>query len=142
MTTELASEPTQLEQKLSAPLAKVVWIIDDNEVDVFTIGKMFEHFLPTCNLQYFYSAQRAITHLALEPSVAVILLDIDMPVFNGWDFLDSIRLLDVACPIYILTSSSDERDRIKASGFQVKGFFSKPLTRENILTVAEECGLI
>jgi CheY-like chemotaxis protein len=66
----------------------------------------------------------------------VILLDINMPVMDGFDFLEeyirSHKCQDKTI-IYMLTSSSQEVDKVKVKSFNiVKDYFEKPLTKENL----------
>ena len=71
----------------------------------------------------------------------VLFLDIDMPKISGWDFLamyeeftDEVKM---QVSIYVLSISLDHRDSNKAGGNKnVKGFISKPLTTEMILSIA------
>lgn len=70
----------------------------------------------------------------------LILLDINVPVLNGWEFLDEfIELLPqipTTIPVYMLSSTIDQADFDKAETYSVvKGFYSKPLTRENLAEI-------
>jgi CheY-like chemotaxis protein len=70
----------------------------------------------------------------------IVLLDINMPVIDGWSFLEQIEKNDFYnihhLFIYIVSSSTDESDILKAQqyGF-VKGFLHKPITSEDINTI-------
>jgi len=71
----------------------------------------------------------------------VLFLDINMPRIDGWEFLEAFESFDdkvkAQISIYILSSSLDSRDSNKAAeNKNVKGFFSKPLTNELILSIA------
>jgi CheY-like chemotaxis protein len=85
--------------------------------------------------------------LAAEEQVKpqLILLDINMPVLNGWDFLkEYVVLMDqlrMEIPVFMLSSTIDQADFDKAKTYDiVKGFFSKPLTRENLNEIKETLG--
>lgn len=61
----------------------------------------------------------------------VIFLDLNMPVLDGWEFLDSFNSFfkDLETKIYILSSSIDSRDIKRSKEYTlVKGFIPKPLT--------------
>ena len=65
----------------------------------------------------------------------VLLLDINMPAMDGWEFLTEFRKLPaefiVLPKIYLLTSSDYPGDLEKAKSFpEVVGFLSKPITEE------------
>jgi CheY-like chemotaxis protein len=72
----------------------------------------------------------------------VILLDINMPVMDGFDFLEEYRhthkCLDKTL-IYMLTSSVHEQDKVQAHSFGiVKDFFEKPITEENVARIMRD----
>ncbi|MFN3528819.1 MAG: two-component system response regulator [Bacteroidia bacterium] len=72
----------------------------------------------------------------------IILLDINMPVMNGWEFLDEFvtMLADFPryIPVFMLSSTIDQADFDKAKTYEVvKGFYSKPLTKENLSEIED-----
>jgi len=93
-----------------------------------------------CDIVEMSNGQRALTYLAeTEQCPDIILLDINMPVMDGFDFLEEYMLshkcLDKTT-IYMLTSSSQDVDKIKVRSFGiVKNYFEKPLSRENLDTI-------
>ena len=65
----------------------------------------------------------------------IIFLDINMPVMNGWDFLDELDKVKSDFKelprIYLLSSTVDPEDYTKAKRYSlVKDFISKPLSKE------------
>jgi CheY-like chemotaxis protein len=67
----------------------------------------------------------------------VILLDLNMPVVDGWDFLEKFDAIKPSLVkeirIFIVSSSVDEKDISRSQSYvSVKGFISKPLTPEII----------
>lgn len=70
----------------------------------------------------------------------IIFLDINMPVMNGWDFLEAFEKIKhqlVKMPrVFILSSTVDPEDYKKAEQFSaVEGFISKPLTQEHLQNI-------
>ncbi len=60
----------------------------------------------------------------------VVLLDINMPIMNGWEFLDAVNQNLLGCPIFvaIVSSSVDLDDLEKAKKYpQVIAYIDKPL---------------
>ena len=66
----------------------------------------------------------------------VILLDINMPVMDGFEFLEEFEK-NTDCnkhtKVFMLTSSTQDEDRINSLKYScVNGYFDKPLTIEHI----------
>ncbi|MEO1254002.1 MAG: response regulator, partial [Bacteroidota bacterium] len=75
-----------------------------------------------------------------EPQPGIILLDLNMPGMNGWEFLDHYEKIPLEkrlnTVLAILTTSVNPDDKIKAQKRPtVKEFFSKPLKKEHIETL-------
>lgn len=70
----------------------------------------------------------------------LIFLDINMPVMNGWEFLDAYEELsdDLKAEVVVmmLTTSSNPDDASKAKEYEVlQDFMTKPLSPEVLLKV-------
>jgi CheY-like chemotaxis protein len=70
----------------------------------------------------------------------IIFLDIEMPVMNGWEFMDEYCKIEntllTGIEIYIVSSSISKVDKDKAKSYsEIKDFISKPLTIENLKTI-------
>lgn len=62
----------------------------------------------------------------------VVLMDIDMPVMNGWDATIEIRKNDPKIPIIALTAYSEESFKKKSFECGMNLFLSKPYNKEEI----------
>lgn len=113
-----------------------VYIIEDDAISSFIIKRIVDERLNGKESIVFENGQTAIQSLkhTFENGEAVpdlIFLDINMPVMDGWEFLEALALLEPKSPIpvFILTSSINPADMEKARSYQtVKGFLSKPFT--------------
>ena len=72
----------------------------------------------------------------------VIFLDLNMPVMDGFEFLERFEKIQQKAkqriPIYILTSSNYFKDFERAKDFSVTGYIIKPLTEKKIMGALEE----
>ena len=115
-----------------------VWLIDDDNVTNMLNRFFLEEHFTQLNITAFVYAQDALNTLIQSVQKPdVIFLDINMPVMNGWEFLEalgkSIAANDSMPQIYLLSSSLDPSDKHKASQIKlVNGFISKPLEIEKL----------
>lgn len=130
----------------STPRYSAVMLIDDNEIDNLINHKMIEASNITNKIFTHTGAKSAIEFLKniekLESAGAQILpdlifLDIDMPLMDGFQFLDEFdKLSDVTkgkCKIIMLTSSINPQDVNRSKKYDyVKKYINKPLTQENL----------
>lgn len=122
-----------------------VFIVDDEQVSLFITNRMLilEGGLEDKNIHAFLSAKEALLSLSQgneEHLPDIILLDINMPEMDGWQFLEALQphwmRLKGRCRICILTSSLDLSDAEKAKeNPMVFGFMQKPIGTENIRTL-------
>ncbi|TCM58178.1 response regulator receiver domain-containing protein [Rhizobium sp. PP-F2F-G48] len=118
-------------------------IIDDDETDLFICGYTIQRFDPTIKVVQALNGREGLEMLRREQPDAII-LDINMPVMNGFEFLetyarDFARGLDGPAPLVVmLTSSHLGTDRNKALQYDfVKRYFEKPLTSDNLKALAD-----
>ncbi|WP_256003799.1 MULTISPECIES: response regulator [Pedobacter] len=114
--------------------------IDDDDINIFIIKKILEKTGFEVSFSSSSNGQEAFDYLSGLISSGstfpqLILVDINMPVLNGWDFLSAYEKLDAPknVHIYMLSSSVYENDIEKAKSFRtVKGFISKPLSIDRL----------
>ncbi len=112
----------------------VVMIIDDSEADLLFTQIVLERSGRPWRVLPFESARDALGFLTsqAETAVELILLDINMPAMNGFEFLDAYEQLrsghQARAVVVMLTSSPDPGDRARAMSFaSVRGYVQKPI---------------
>ncbi|WP_170982850.1 response regulator [Dyadobacter frigoris] len=114
-----------------------ICIIDDERICSFLAQKLIKKLVPDSQISHFSNGQEAIDFIAQHRSIVwslpeLIFLDINMPITNGWDFLDILQELKISNYhplIYISSSSQDVNDIEKAKTYSsVRGYLCKPLT--------------
>ncbi len=121
-------------------------VIDDDDINIFIIKKIVEKTGFAVNMVAKTNGQLAIEYLqeiAQNPEILphLILVDINMPVLNGWEFIETYEKLHInrAIDMYMLSSSVYENDIEKAKTYQaVKGFISKPLSIDRLVELFKE----
>ena len=113
-----------------------VFIIDDDVIFVFVLKKMFSKIgcdFPINNVKNGYEGLEYLKNL-YENNLAfpkIIFLDINMPMLDGWQFLDEVEntIYKTQLSIYLVSSTIDSREIEKANSYKtVKKFISKPIS--------------
>lgn len=115
-------------------------VIDDDDINIFIIRKIVEKTGYCVNMISKGNGQLAIDYLTQvslqgDDFPHLMLIDINMPVLNGWEFLETYENLNFSqkADMYMLSSSVYENDIERARTFKtIKGFISKPLTIERL----------
>lgn len=123
-----------------------IFIVDDDPITVFGIKKMLQSLYPQRPIHTFPNGKQALD--AVKAAMVsgrlpeVIFLDINMPIMDGWQFLEAFIRLPVDLPIRvnIVTSSIDPFDynqwqHFKSRSRHIIDFRNKPLRREELAAI-------
>ena len=115
-----------------------ICIIDDDPIFI-KLTKLFLQKEKICeNFLIFNNGQEAILGLTENEIPKLILLDINMPIMNGWEFLEKFITLSnyKETSIFIVSSSIDHKDIEKAEKHpKVSGFINKPIRPNDLLKI-------
>ena len=121
-----------------------ICLIDDDRIYQFTAKRIIELVNPTQKVLVFSNGKEAIDFFTngvfdRDQLPDIIFLDINMPVMNGWEFLeayDAVKaVMEKQIKIYMVSSSVDEKDKIRSRTFDVKDFIEKPLDKETMCEI-------
>lgn len=121
-------------------------IVDDDDINVFIIRKIVEKTGYKVNMVAKGNGELAAHYLkeiadSDEVFPDLILVDINMPILNGWEFLEAYEKLNIdrKVDMFMLSSSVYENDIEKAKSYKsIKGFISKPLSIERLSELLKE----
>lgn len=124
-------------------------VIDDDDINIFIIKKIVEKTGHHINMIAKSNGQQAIDYLKEtiaqnKPVPQLVLIDINMPVMNGWEFIEAYETLGITQKVdmYILSSSVYENDIERTKSYKaVKGFISKPLSMERLTELVKAINL-
>lgn len=119
----------------------LVCIVDDDPIFTFTVKRLMQlagfctSFLAFRNgKEAFDSLQSIIKNNEKLPKI--ILLDINMPEWDGWRFLEEFTKIQAAekIIIYVVSSSINQEDKERANQINaVSNYIVKPITIDDIL---------
>ncbi len=121
---------------------KSLILIDDNDIDNYINEKLLSSFTWIEKLTIHESSQAALDDIILkihsgEPLPYMIMMDIHMPVLDGFQMLDKLcetwPQLGKECNVFLLSNTVDPKDFERAeSKPYIKGILGKPLSCNQI----------
>ncbi|MFC1792685.1 response regulator [Planctomycetota bacterium] len=124
--------------------SKPVLLVEDNSINVMAVRRVFNDLRIPKIVVHSKNGEEALKYLSDDTNEKpdLILLDLNMPVMNGIEFLKIIKDDSIlkSIPVVMLTTSDDERDIAECFDLNVAGYIIKPfdleLFHEIIRTVA------
>jgi len=128
-----------------------ILIIDDDEINNFIAAKLIDKIPPKAKVSTCVNGQEGINFVKnklnnQDEFPDIIFLDINMPLMNGWEFLEEYEHIknDIKKKVTInmLSSSVYNDDISKAETYTtVNKFISKPLTVDKIKDLYESLNI-
>ncbi len=124
---------------------RICCIIDDDPIFIYGTKRIMKEVNFSETILEYNNGQEALEELsqrsqAKEFMPEVIFLDLNMPIMNGWEFLEEFKKLPIPNEkriiIYIVSSSVDPRDLERVKDFkQVDKYILKPITPNDLEAV-------
>lgn len=122
-----------------------VALVDDDRIYQFTTERLLQRLGIDIHFIWFRDGEEAIEYINKNKATAdalpdILIVDINMPYMDGWQFLDEFKELkpQFAKPIdiYMVSSSIDDRDMLRARSIaEVRDYVEKPITREKLMVI-------
>lgn len=123
-----------------------VFVVDDDKIFHFIIKKLLVNNNINVTPFFFENGLQAIEGIKSkidkeESQPDLILLDINMPILDGWQFLEEFKSIknkiQKEVVIYIISSSDNTVDRNRANDFkdEIKDYYLKPITVDGIKSI-------
>lgn len=121
-----------------------ILLVEDDDIDILNVQRAFKKIDISNPLYIAHNGVEALdtlrgTNCMEKPTSPprIVLLDINMPLMNGLEFLKELRqdanLKHLS--VFVLTTSSDHHDLVEAYNYNVAGYIVKPLNFEKFSEV-------
>lgn len=124
------------------------FLIDDDQIFQFITDTTLRRINPNIKIEKYLDGEQGINSIKQRidtPEILpdIVMLDINMPFMNGWDFLKEYQTIndriEKSIHIYMLTSSDDPDDIEKAKKIsELSGYLIKPVTEDELEVLIRE----
>jgi CheY-like chemotaxis protein len=118
----------------TASVMNKILLVDDERIFHFLSTKIFEVSGVSCEMHSAYDGKEALTIIdgGLKPDF--IFVDLDMPIMNGFQFIEAFRKRDQPfdSKIVVLSSSVTDDEHKKAMALGADVYMGKPLTENDV----------
>lgn len=135
--TEIVDNDSGIQEEDSLLKGKTVLITDDDMRNIYCISSILEE--KEMNVIIANNGREALTKLETNPQIEIVLMDIMMPVMDGYKAIQKIRGEKKweKLPVIALTANALTGTREKCLELGANGYFSKPVNSEHLINTLE-----
>ena len=124
---------------------KPILLVEDDQVDIMTIIRALKEIRVSNPLVSMENGEDALAHLRnpANERPCIILLDLNMPIMNGIEFLQQIKQDDMLkrIPVVVLTTSEEQQDKVNSFNLGVAGYMAKPVDYQQFVEMMRSIDL-
>ncbi|MEI6693004.1 MAG: response regulator, partial [Chlorobium sp.] len=126
--------PDLLEQTTATPPLTVL-LAEDDEVSTMLLTKSLKNE----NINFLCAENGWVATELVErhPEINLVIMDLKMPIMNGFEATKLIKLDHPDLPIVVLSAFTSEEVRQKAKEAGCDGFITKPIGKEELVEITE-----
>lgn len=118
---------------------KPILLVEDDQVDTMTVTRALKEIHVTNPLVHLENGEDAVNYLRdpQKEKPCIILLDLNMPIMNGIEFLQVVKNDGkLRCiPVVVLTTSEEQQDKVNSFNLGVAGYMAKPVDYRQFVEV-------
>jgi len=108
-----------------------ILLVEDDHVDILTIKRALKEIAVSNPVVTRENGEDALAYLRDPASErpCIVLLDLNMPIMNGIEFLHQAKGDEQlkAIPVIVLTTSEEQQDKVNSFNLGVAGYMAKPV---------------
>jgi CheY-like chemotaxis protein len=121
------------------PINKPIFLIEDDQVDTMVVRRALKELHVANRLEHVENGEEALAYLR-DPArerPCLILLDLNMPIMNGIEFLQAAKAdSELKCmPVVVLTTSDEQKDKVESFELGVAGYMRKPVDYQQFVEI-------
>ncbi len=121
------------------PINKPILLIEDDQVDAMVVRRALKELHVANRLEHVENGEEALAYLrdSERERPCLILLDINMPVMNGIEFLREVKADPELkrMPVVMLTTSDEQKDKVESFELSVAGYMRKPVDYQQFVEI-------
>lgn len=115
---------------------KVILIAEDDNINFLLFQKMMKD--KGYKIIRAVNGQEAVDICINDSNIDLVLMDIKMPIMNGFEAIEQIRPIRLHLPIIAQTAYSSSEDRVKIEKAGFNDYITKPLNRERLFELIDK----
>jgi CheY-like chemotaxis protein len=118
---------------------KAILLIEDDQVDAMTVRRALKELQVSNRLDHVENGEEALDYLrdSGKELPCLILLDINMPIMTGIEFLQEVKAMHEfkRIPTVALTTSDEQKDKVETFNLGIAGYMRKPVDYQQFVEI-------
>lgn len=115
---------------------KTILIAEDDQLNFIFLNEILKH--TKAKIIHAWNGQEVLENFIRNPNIDLVLMDLSMPVLDGFEALEQIRIIYGKVPVIAQTAYADVQEQQKCRERGFDDFISKPIDRKHLLKMIED----
>jgi signal transduction histidine kinase/CheY-like chemotaxis protein len=133
---EEITEAEAVRHELEGKLNVTILVAEDDDINFIYIKEIFRG--TGAVILHALNGKEAVEFVQDNDKISLVLIDIKMPIMNGYEAIKKIRELRPSLPIIAQTAFALSNEMLKAFNAGSNDYISKPFRKEQLLTLVEK----